>query len=387
LHRILELWFRKIAASAASLLVLFVCEPSVAAQTWTWKTQMIDVSGTMSSLALDAFGNLHVSYYFAVDGELRYAFRPAGGDRWFKSAIDHGYGEFSTRIAVDAKADPYICYSPGTLKFASFHAGRWTVQPIDPGGGLVSYTCSVQVGRDGIPQVLWYVESGVFLRYARLKDGVWEAQTADQDSKPGKWNSMVLNSKGLPRLSYVTIFKWELRYAEYDGKAWIRRVVDSPALNPPDISRGMGNSLALDAHDDPLISYYDTQSLKIARLVNNRWKIEVVDRYSSSGEMAAWKTYRSSLVLDKQGNPHIAFVTPSGLEHAWSEGKEWHTQLVVGGAGAITFDSSMVIGTDGRLYITYVDPSDHTLKLATGLAMPEAQSAKAVQTDNEKPRN
>lgn len=354
----------------------------VVAQTWTWKSEMIDLSGSSSSLAVDAFGNLHVSYYFSVDGQLKYAFRPAGGDRWFKTSVDHGYGEFFTRIAVDSKGNPYICYSPGSLKFASFAHGRWAVQQIDPAGGYVSYTCSVQLGADDVPQVTWYVESGVFLRYAHLKDGVWAAQTADQENKPGKWNSMVLNSAGQPRLAYVTIFKWELRYAEYDGNAWVRRIVDSPALNPPDIQRGMGNSLALNESGNPIISYYDTQSLKLARLMDNRWRIEVVEQYPSTGEMASWKSYRSSLVLDKQGKPHIAFVTPSGLEHAWHDGKQWHVQLIVGGTNAAGFDSSMVMGADGTLYLCYVDPADHTLKLASGRFVPPAESAKVHAPEN-----
>ena len=358
------------------LILLFIVASGAAAQTWVWKSEMIDVAGASSSLALDVFGNLHVSYYFAVDGQLKYAFRSSGGHHWFNTSIDHGFGEFFTRIAVDSKGNPYICYSPGSLRFASFAKGHWTVQQIDPAGGYVSYTCSVRLGPDDVPQLSWYVESGVFLRYARLKDGVWLVHTADQENKPGKWNSMVLNSAGQPRLSYVTIFKWELRYAEFDGNAWIHRIVDSPALNPPDIPRGMGNSLALDEHGSPLISYYDTQSLKFATLGDNRWRIEVVDQYPSTGEMAGWKTYRSSLALDKQGVPHIVFVSPMGLEHAWRDETQWHTQLIVGGNSSIGFDSSMVMAPDGTLYLSYTDPADHTLKLATGRLAPVAAASK-----------
>jgi len=160
-----------------------------------------------TSLAVDADGNLHVSYYYPVEGQLKYGFRPAKSARWFTMGLDKGFGEFSTRITVDPKGNPHICYSPNILKYASFDGRRWTVQQIDPGGGLVSYFCSLRIGPDGAPQVSWYVESGTYIRYAALKNGAWIAQTADAENKPGKWNSMVLDNTAPHFLSEEPIVK------------------------------------------------------------------------------------------------------------------------------------------------------------------------------------
>lgn len=345
------------------------------AQKRSWTTELIDTAGSESSLTADADGNLHVSYYFPVEGQLKYGFRPAKSTHWFTMGLDKGFGEFSTRITVDPKGNPHICYSPNILKYAAFDGRRWSVQQIDPGGGLVTYLCSIRVDPDGAPQISWYVESGVYLRYASLKNGTWIAQTADAENKPGKWNSLVLDDKGLPHLSYVTIFKWQLRYTYYTGKAWIRTIVDSPDLNPKGEQRGMGNSLVLDAHGNPMISYFDVQSLKFARYIDGKWKIETVEEFPSAG-MAGWKTYRSTLLLDHKGNPHIGFVTPSGLEYAWLDGKEWRKQLIIGNLSSVSLDSSMAIDSNDNLYISFTDPVDRTLKLAIG----SGASAEAAAT-------
>lgn len=370
------------------LLVLSaVCPSLIAAQSWTWSTELIDALGTDSSIAVDPEGNLHVSYYYPPEGQLKYAFRGPKGDRWFRMSLDKGLGEFFTRIAVDAKGNPFICYSPQILKVAHFDGRRWSVQQVDPGGGLVSYTCSVAVGSDGAPRLSWYVESGVFLRFAILKDGVWVAQTADREFMPGKWNSLVLDSKDLPHLSYGTIFKWQLRYSYFDGKNWIHTVVDAQDKNPASEQRGMGNSLALDSQGNPMIAYYDVSSLKFARLKNGKWNIETLERFPTSGGMAGWKSYRSSLSLDREGNPHVVFITPMGLEHVWWDGNGWRTQLILALSGNANLDSSLAIGPDNTLYISYTDPADHSLKLAIGRPKASVQPTSAVRTDKEQPKN
>lgn len=378
---------RKLFAGLSLALVVSLCLPvSVPAQKRSWTTDVIDSAGSESSLAVDADGNLHVSYYYPVEGQLKYGFRPAKGKRWFTMGLDKGFGEFSTRIAIDPKGNPRICYSPNILKYASFDGRRWSVQQIDPGGGLVSYFCSLRIGPDGIPQVSWYVESGTYIRYASLKDGTWIAQTADAENKPGKWNSMVLDEKGLPHLSYVTIVKWQLRYSYYTGKAWIHTVVDSPDKSPQGEQRGMGNSLVLDVHGNPMISYYDIQSLKFAHFQDGKWKIETVEEFPSSGGLAGWKSYRSTLVLDHKGNPNIGFVTPSGLEHAWWNGKEWQKELIIGNLGNGALDCSMAIDANDNLYISYTDPADRSLKLAIGSAVPIQPAAPVSQSQALEPK-
>jgi len=381
---------RRLRKRAFSILFLtFLCGvlsllPAVVrAQTWKWTTETIDYAGDSSSLAIDRDKNLHVSYHAALEGQLKYAFRPANSTKWYTMTLDSGIGGFSTGIAIDKNNNPGICYSPRILKFARWNGQRWLVQEISPGGGLISYTCSVIFGPDGEPRVSWYVESGTYFRYAVLKDGAWEAQTLESGGLPGKWNTMVLDSKGNPHLSYNHFPPGSQRYIYFDGKNWNRSVLDSLDTSPPGGERGMGNSIVLDRAGNPLISYYSVDSLRLARFANGKWKIETVQDLPSFGNWG-WKDFRSTIVLDSHGRPHIGFESLLGLEHTWWDGQQWQTQLIVSSPGRAFFDNSLVMDSNDVLYIAYTDPVDHSLKLVTGRPAQVEQTARTSANPRDK---
>lgn len=348
------------------LVSFIVLSPIAKAQEWNWTTSQIDVQGTDSWLTVDQEGNVHVSYHYPTGDNLKYAFLPAGGSHWFNMTLDTQLGTFLTRISVDPRGNPYICYTPGIIKLATFDGHKWRTQQIDQGSGLVSYYCSVLIGQDGIPQLSWYQEAGFLLRYAALRDGVWIARTIDNQDSPGKFNAMVLDACGLPSVSYIGLVGPKLKFARFDGREWIHSMVDAPdqGIGQRNRDRGMGNSLVLDRKGNPIISYFNTESLKVARLVDGVWKFEVVDHFPLV-EQWGWRYFRSTIVLDKDGNPHIGYQSSLGLKHAWWDGTRWNTQLIVASAGT-TFDGAMTIDSQDNLYFSYTDPLDRTLKLALG---------------------
>lgn len=357
------------------MLFWVIClQPAVKAQTWTWTTSQIDAEGTDSWLAVDGDGNIHVSYHYPTGDNLKYAFLPAGGSRWFNMTLDERLGTFLTRIAVAPNGNPSICYTPGIIKLATFDGRRWKTQQIDQGSGLVSYYCSVLIGQDGIPQLSWYVEAGFTFRYAVLRDGVWNAMNIDHNDAPGKMNAMVLDAEGRPFVSYIGLSGPKLKYAHFDGKEWIPSIVDQPdgGAREKNRDRGMGNSIAIDRSGNPLISYFNTESLKVARLINGAWKFEVVDRFPLN-EQWSWRAFRSTLLLDRNGNPHIGYQSSLGLKHAWWDGTRWITRLIVAPAGT-TFDGAMAMDSKDNLYFCYTDPRDRSLKLAIGRLVSTAQT-------------
>ena len=373
---------RRIPLLALACLILF--QPGAKAQSWTWSLEQVDDAGGDTALAVDQDSNLHIAYYHAEGGQLRYAFRSAGDSRWYKMVLDHSLGIFSTQIAIDSKGNPHICYSPRAIKYAHFDGKKWSVQEIGHNEGLVSYTCSIKMGADDAPHVSWYVESGVCLRYADLKDGVWRAHTLDCEGLPGKWNTLALDDKGNPHLAYIDFPAGQLRYVAYDGKAWARTIVDAPGNAPPDMAeRGFGVSMIFDPDKNPMISYYDEESMKIARFIDGKWKKELVEALPSFGHWA-WKNFRSSIVLDSKGNPHIGFESLKGLEHAWWDGKSWRTELILKTRGDGFFDNCMVIDKDDNLYISFKDPGDGSIRLLSGRPVAGQQTAAA---EKDKPKS
>lgn len=367
---------RKYVVSIIGLIFFTMLASVSTAQEWTWTTSQIDIEGTDSSVAVDHDGNIHVGYGLQGGNKLKYAFLPAGGSHWFNLNIDTGLGDFLNGIALDSQANPYICYTPGVLKLAAFDGKHWRTQQIDAGNGLVSYYCSVKFGKDGTPHLSWYVESKRLLRYAVLRDGVWKARDVDTQDFPGKFNSLVIDRSGYPELSYIGLYGTKLKYARFDGKDWTRLILESPfqGLARSLGDTGMGNSIALDNDGNPMVSYFDTSALKFAQVVKGTWKFDVIDSFPRLDQWG-WRYFRSNTVLDKSGHPHIGYESPLGLKHAWWDGQQWKTQVILAPTGSF-FNSGMTMDDRNNLYFSYTDPLQNTLVLAVGHYSGDQQAAR-----------
>jgi hypothetical protein len=82
--------------------------------------------------------------------------------------------------------------------------------------------------------------------------------------------------------------------------------------------------------------------------------------------LGSWAHFHSSIVLDKHGLPHICYEDAGVLKHAFSDGKQWHIQVLARNGLESFRYSSMAIDKDDNIYIAFRDPEDNTLKLATG---------------------
>lgn len=370
-------------------LISLVFPAVAAAQTWQWTHENVDVWAKFTALAVDGDGNVHVSYAASNGSVLKYAYRSAASRRWFTMDLDKQLQDFATNITIDPKGNPRICYTPRELRYANFDGQKWQIQQIAAGSGSVEYNCTINVGSDGTPHVIWYhtrASDGsnfLHLKYASLEDGVWLARTVDFDGEDGKWNSMALDSEGHPQVIYSVFPRGELKYATWTGKEWKLHAGITPIATA---SAGMGNSLVLDAQNLPEIAFYESTveyagaakgSIKFARRKDETWTVETVDSVFQRG---SWVGFRSSLVLDHQGLPHICYEDAGTLKHAFSDGKRWHIQVVAARANEPYLYSSMAIDKNDTLYISYRDPSDGSLKVAIGRS-PAPGTATALGQD------
>ena len=376
LIRTLTLGSRSLARAAAWLFFFSVFTGTVRAQSWTWSYDLIDLPAKFPSLAADSNSNLHISFADST-GALKYGFRPAGSAKWFFMKIDKQLGAFTTGLALDAKDNPHICYTPGIIKYAHFDGKKWQTIQIAKDSGEIGYTCSIAIAKDGTPHLTWYQLSGptpnyLHMRYAVLKDGAWLVRTLDFDNETGKWNSMVLDAQSNPLISYSAWYNGELRLAHWNGQKWEINTADSRTRSRGEFNIGEGNSLILDSGGKPHISFYSEKALKYAHLVGEDWKVETVDQFTWLG---GWAHFRSSIVLDKQARPHICYEDAGLLKHAYWDGKQWRIQVLARtGLESLRYETT-AIGPDDTIYVAFRDPEDNTLKLATGRPTPENQNA------------
>ena len=354
---------------AASFLLLLPVPTG--AQTWTWSTELVDALGSYSSLAVDSNGNVDVGYVSVNEG-VKYGFRDAGSGRWYTMVVDGLQGDSTgvTGVALDADQNPHLCYTVGQIRYAAWDGKKWHIQQLDPGSGEVSFTCTVALAADGTPHVTWYQYgapggSGLYLhiKHAELQNGAWVARTIDLEPQTGKWQSIALDAKGEPHVSYDSFVNGMLKYAFWDGKQWNLHVVDSRTNKQGISTLGMGNYLILYPNGKAGISYYDDDSLMYAWQQDNGWKIDTVSSITAFG---SWLGYHSSQVLDAQGHPHIAYDDGGKLKHAWWDGQQWQIQTIVPSGIEQYRTSSIGIAKDQTIYISYRDPSDGSLRMAIG---------------------
>ncbi len=346
------------------------------AQTWTWRFETIAPSGKQASLAIDSQGNAHLSYLDDQEQKVKYAFRPAGSTRWFMMDLGGtgGNTETFTNITLDGEGNPHICFTPMVLHYDYFDGKHWHDQPIAQNLGDVQYSCAVAIASDGTPHVIWYHYANpdhsnyLHIKYAVLKEGAWLSRTIDFAAQTGKFESFVLDQQGNPHVAYDAFVNGELRYASLRGGQWATSIVDSRAMNKSgDYDLGMGNSLALTKDGSPMIIYYTDHTVGLAQFKSDKWSLETVDSVNPTG---SWLGYRSSLVLDAQGSPHLSYEDGGILKHAFWDGTQWRVQVVVPPGMEKHLYHSMAIGPNGTLYIAFRDPTDGSLKLATGQISP-----------------
>jgi hypothetical protein len=326
-----------------------------------WRTETVDDSGGVgysAALALDAAGRPHVAYYDATGAGIRYAYHD--GTRWRIQAVDGGRVDGTLSLALDAAGHPHLTYAEALssteahLKYAYLDGAGWHFQVIE-GAGWLGWHSSLALDSQDRPHVTYYVanQDNYFndLRYAYYDGTAWITTTVDTGAPgdiTGWYNSLALDAQDRPHVSYYDYDRAALRYAYFDGAAWELETVDNTG-DPG----WYGTSLALDAQGHPRISYcpsggwYNCAELRYAAYDGAAWSIQVVDDSAAVGQY-------SSLALDKAGDPHISYYddTHSRLKYAAFDGAVWQLQDVdqAGDAGQYT---SLAFDAAGRPHIAY----------------------------------
>ena len=276
-------------------------------------------------------------------------------------------------VALGGTGNSWLAYAPdgrptmvvfnyltNDVVFARFNGVQWDLTTVEhiPGG---IYSPTMAYGPDGQPAIA-YVGLGNLLKIARFDGGnnwtIWDVDATGPSAGP----SLAFNADGQPAIAYAAVgtTNSHLKFAEFDGSAWVLTVADT------ENDTGLLASLAFGPDGRPAIGYgrsgsgEDLWVVKFARRTGGTWATTLVDDGGS-----ATVGYSISLAFGPDGQPAMAYkfteswTNPNGNSHlvyAHFNGTTWASSIAsdgLYGATKVGNTVDLAFGFDGQPSIAF----------------------------------
>jgi hypothetical protein len=277
--------------------------------------------------------------------------------KWNMTNIEQNGGHFS--ICVDSKDNPHITYSSYKgLTYASWNGLVWSKQIIDSrvnnGSTMAVRGLSFVLDSSGNPHIAYTIfdyneYNNQTLIYATRNGSTWTLQNVINAEEFGRI-SLALDHQNNPHISFSN---GSLQIANWADSKWNIQTVFN---DPTDSGNIDGASLALDANENPCISYSVSQGiyseqkgyenfefLKYSSWNGSVWSTQTVSQWE-------YQNAESSLVLDQLGHPHICYLNDKGAQYASWNGSKWSNQVI---AEKSTKTPSLTLDSNGNPHISY----------------------------------
>lgn len=312
--------------------------------------------GTDRSTRVDSKGRVHTVFRqggSSSPGKLFYATNASGSfvSETVDAAGDTGHWP---SLALDAQDGVYVAYLSGAknqVTLATRGATGWSTSAIDSGSGFTS------IAVDGIGKLHVSYTKNYQLWYATGTAGSFAPTKVDEGSATtgvGYHSSLALDAQGRVHIAHGEQGRtnWyaqpiALRYSTNASGSWV--TTQPAATTGP---HGQFASLALRGADlyisHSSTSGYGSGVLYLTSRIGGTWKTEAVTSGANSGGF-------SSIVLSSQGTIYIAYRHPalSELHLATSGSSAWQTQKLEGGTDTTFGWPSLAQAKSGTLHITY----------------------------------
>ncbi|MCH8226325.1 MAG: hypothetical protein IIC97_10705 [Chloroflexi bacterium] len=256
----------------------------------------------------------HISYHDHDEEDAAYGFW--NGTEWEVTVIPaRGHDGWDNRIVVDSQGNPHISAvfpsdfnGNGIEYYGQDAAGQWMVESVGSAPLTYQFATSIAVDPQGIPHISFYTPDTKNLALASRTEAGWTINIVDDDEANGKFSSLIIDAEGRFHISYTqradftsVVVKYATRGPEDAG--WdITEVGTLDSLTYGFVGARNITSLVLDSQGNPWIAYSDEKVLKLARWDGTAWESAdvIIAGTQPLGQLV-------SLKLDSQDQPHMVY--------------------------------------------------------------------------------
>lgn len=303
-----------------------------------WRIEELDntVSGDKhTAIAIDPSNNIHISYNSGsiwsdtpADSNLIYAVKHE--DHWITETVDgtgtadgsEDLGKYNA-IAIDAAGNVHISYVDvlnQTIKYATNASGVWKTEIVN--NGVIKKT-SIAVDESNKVHLSYYDDSSKTLKYATNASGSWLTESVDSINTKKYdeiYNSIVVDALGYIHIVYKS--GEDLQYAtkHFGASSWNIEIVDT--------ANGVWYpAMAVDTFGKVHISYYHSDDSKItikyATNAGGNWQTEIIEHSN-----ALTLDYNTAISIDALNRVHISYflyniaIKDEGIKYATNDACE-----------------------------------------------------------------
>ncbi len=300
----------------------------------TWDATIVG-AGIKPALALDGEGVAAIAYLFEDVGN-GFVNITSASDGWIPETIIEGYFYGPIDLAFDADGRPNIVYHDhqassfqqdlGDLTYAIKDASGWQIAAaVDDGHD--GWDSAIAIAGDGVVRAAG-VDPSQFgstdgIEYYELRDGAWSVTAIGSGPIEYEFNvGLAVNTDGQPALSYYDGRRGDLIFASFDGAEWTLETVASEG----DV--GKFSSLQFDGKGQPHITFYEDRggsagSVLYAVREAGSWTLEEIGTLDDVRLGMTGARRNSSLALDADGVPHVAFSDEGSVSYATRTDGGW----------------------------------------------------------------
>ncbi len=300
-----------------------------------WQTEMAaETDGGYISLQLDGSGAPHLSHGLT---SLCYTYHD--GSQWHTETVSYLQQSMYTSLALDGGGNPHISWRSGQtgdqgLIYAFREGTEWELIEITEMG---SGNTSLSLGQTDDPHIAFYGLD--HFTYTWLEEEAWQ-MSSFASVTPGAVADMALWDDGTPYIAYI--YQNEgLKLATWTGTYWLASIVEMGGyFNAEAIS------LVLDQNGNPHIAYRCSEDYRYAVHDGSQWQIETI------AQGCATPLSSISMQLFETGEPAVAFMATGAdnpsIMYAVRNGGSWSAEYVGEGTSP-----SLALTDDGLARIGY----------------------------------